>query len=175
MKAIRKSERGFSLIIGMSVLILLTVLGVTVMQSISSDVDAAGSDRGAQSALAIAEAGLSWSLDYLKTSYQLDTGGAAIFNNIATNSRSDLTSYSGATDEEKLVYKAENFDTTKWQCITHNRTTGEKSFGGGRYVVWAGLDPADDSGNTLLVRSLGIDARGAQRLVEIAVKAGASP
>jgi hypothetical protein len=42
-------------------------------------------------------------------------------------------------------------------------------------VVWVGIDPADPNPTaptTLLLRSLGIDARGSQRLIEIAVTAG---
>lgn len=179
---IRKSERGFSLLIGMSVLILLTVLGIAVVQGINADVDGAGIDRGSQSALAIAEAGLTWSMDYLKNSYQLHQATAQTFTDIMDNKYSDLTAYSGATAEARLAIDAEKGQATQaepaplatsWLCITHGRTTTEKSFGGGRYHVWVTKDPADPNGKTLLMRSLGIDSRGAQRLVEIAVTAGA--
>lgn len=171
---IRDSERGFSLIVGMSVLILLTVLGIAVVQSINADVDSAASDRGSQSALAIAEAGLTWSIDYLKRTYGLDTATAQTFANIATNSLNDMSDYADCTVEEKTAVDADlSPAAADWKSVTHNRTTTEKNFGGGRYHVWVTRDPADPSGKTLLMRALGIDARGAQRLVEIAVTAGA--
>ena len=174
---IRKSERGFSLLIGMSVLILLTVLGIAVVQGINSDVDGAGIDRGSQSALAIAEAGLTWSMDYLKNVYSLHQATSQTFIDIMSNKYSDLSIYGDATAEEKLAIDAEAGApsplTTNWMCVTHNRTAAQKTFGGGRYHVWVAKDPADPNGKTLLMRALGIDARGAQRLVEIAITAGA--
>ena len=45
---IRKNERGFSLIIGMSILILLTVLGIAVIQTVNADIDSATADKGQQ-------------------------------------------------------------------------------------------------------------------------------
>lgn len=172
--SIRNSERGFSLLIGMSVLILLTVLGIAVVQGINADVDSAASDRGSQSALAIAEAGLTWSLDYLKRTYALDVATAQTFTDIAANSHSDLSAYSACNAEEKTAVDSEpNPAAATWMNVTHARTSAENTFGGGRYHVWVAKDPADPNGKTLLVRSLGIDARGSQRLVEIAVTAGA--
>lgn len=171
---IRHSERGFSLIIGMSVLILLTVLGIAVVQSINSDIDGAASDRGSQSALAIAEAGLTWSLDYLSRTYDLANATAQTFTDIIDNTHSDLSVYSECTTEEKSAVDAEAAPVAAdWRSITHNRTTAEKTFGGGRYHVWVAKDPADPNGKTLLMRAIGVDARGSQRLVEIAVTAGA--
>ncbi len=175
---IRHSERGFSLLIGMSVLILLTVLGIAVVQGINSDVESAGNDRGSQSALAIAEAGLTWSMDFLKNTYALHQATAQTFTNIATNSMNNLTNYSDATNEAKTAIDADISATdvsparADWKCVTHARTDAEKTFGGGRYHVWVAKDPADPTGKTLLMRALGIDARGSQRLVEIAVTAG---
>ncbi len=170
----RNNERGFSLIIGMSVLILLTVLGIAVVQGINADVDSAASDRGSQSALAIAEAGLTWSLDYLKRSYGLDTATAQTFTNIVGNTNSDLSNYADCSTEEKSAVDADASPVAaNWKCVTKNRAAAEKTFGGGRYHVWVAKDPADPTQKTLLVRSLGIDARGSQRLVEIAVTAGA--
>ncbi|HSI03315.1 MAG: PilX N-terminal domain-containing pilus assembly protein [Myxococcota bacterium] len=171
---IRHNERGFSLIIGMSVLILLTVLGIAVVQGINADVDSAASDRGSQSALAIAEAGLTWSIDYLKRTYGLDTATAQTFTNIVNNAFNDLSNYSDCNAEEQSAIVADPSPASSdWKSVTHNRAAADKNFGGGRYHVWVTKDPADPTGKTLLMRALGIDGRGSQRLVEIAVTAGA--
>lgn len=175
MRQVRKNERGFSLLIGMSILILMTVLGITVMQAVNSDIETAGNDRGAQSALAIAEAGLAWAIDYLQGKYGLDSATEETFTNIVENSYGDLSNYSDGTVEEKTACDVPNDPCvqSEWKIVTHNRSSAEKSFGGGRYIVWVGRDPADANKKTLLLRSLGIDSRGSQRLIEIAVTAGA--
>lgn len=175
---VRKSERGFSLIIGMSVLILLTVLGIAAIQTVNADIDAAASDKGSQSALSVAEAGITWALDYLQTNYGLNTASQQTFQDIVNNAKGDFAPLSAATAEEKLACVLQVSGSpdactgSTWQIMTHNRTTAEIAFGGGHFVVWVGLDPADSTGSTLLLRSLGIDARGSQRLIEIAVAAG---
>ena len=63
---------------------------------------------------------------------------------------------------------------TSWLVVTDGRTPTQVSFGPspGRFDVWVGLDPADPTGNTLLLRSVGTDARGSRRLLEVAVAAG---
>lgn len=177
----KKSERGFSLVIGMSVLILLTVLGIAVIQTVNSDIDAAASDRGYQSALAIAEAGVTWALDYLQTQYALSSATHQTFQDIMNNTRGDLTLASGASAEELLACPTADAcclapagcsGNPAWLVVTHARTPTQIAFGGGHFDVWVGLDPTDTTGNTLLLRSLGIDARGSQRLIEVAVAAG---
>lgn len=172
MRTPKKSERGFSLLIGMAILILLTVLGVTVLQTVNADIENAANDKGAQTALAIAEAGLTYALDYLNTSYALSTASAQTFQNIINNANGDLSPKSDATTEENIACPTADACASNWKIITHNRPTADRAFGGGRYVVWVGLDPADKDNKTLLLRSLGIDARGSQRLIEIAVTAG---
>ncbi|MBC7793263.1 MAG: hypothetical protein H7Z43_06120 [Clostridia bacterium] len=176
MVKLNKNERGFSLLIGMSILILLTVLGITVLQTVNADIENAANDKGAQTALAVAEAGLTYAMDYLNTSYALNTASATTFQNIINNVNGDLSAANTATAEEKIACPttmgSENICGANWRIVTHDRPSTEVNFGGGRYVVWVGLDPADASQKTLLLRSLGIDVRGSQRLLEIAVTAG---
>src|SRR4051812_33611059 len=97
MKTIRKSERGFSLVIGMSILILLTVLGIAVIQTVNSDISSSASDKQSQSALTIAEAGITWAIDYLQTQYQLNTATHQTFADIIANKKGDLTPYALAS------------------------------------------------------------------------------
>jgi Tfp pilus assembly protein PilX len=176
MKTIRKSERGFSLVIGMSILILLTVLGIAVIQTVNSDISSSASDKQSQSALTIAEAGITWAIDYLQTQYQLNTATHQTFADIIANKKGDLTPYTGATTTELMACPSSDScaPTTNWLVITHGRTATQTTFGAANntYIVWVGLDPADATGNTLLLRSLGIDSNNSKRLLEVAVAAG---
>ncbi|MEZ4270214.1 MAG: pilus assembly PilX N-terminal domain-containing protein [Myxococcota bacterium] len=54
----RPQEAGAALIIAFTVMIVLSVLGLMVMQTISVDLDVAGAERSSEHALYIAEAGL---------------------------------------------------------------------------------------------------------------------
>jgi len=171
---VRKNERGFSLIIGMAVLFLMTMLGLAVIQTVNSDIDSAGSDKNAQSALAIAEAGVTWAIDYLQTQYQLNNATATTFQNIMTNQNGDLRAATSPSAEELSACPSTDAcnGAQAWLIITPVQPNTPTKFGGGHFDVWVGLDPADASGKTLLLRSLGVDANNSQRLIEVAVAAG---
>ena len=64
---VRRGERGFALLMGLTVLGVLTVLGLSVMSSMGEDLVVVRNMRESENALAIAEAGLAWGLDKLNS------------------------------------------------------------------------------------------------------------
>ena len=64
------------MIMVLMVIVMLTMLGLTVMQSTTLDMEISGAERGADRALYIAEAGIQWGLNELEFTYEEGNQGA---------------------------------------------------------------------------------------------------
>lgn len=74
-------QRGFGLVIAVSVIALLSLLGMLVLDQVYTDIQIAGSERASQSAMYIAEAGSVWGRTRL-TALLFGTGTTAQPSNL---------------------------------------------------------------------------------------------
>ena len=65
-RAIKREERGWILVVAMSMTIVITFMGMLVLQSASVDARLAGAERNSETARYIAEAGIAWAVEKLK-------------------------------------------------------------------------------------------------------------
>ncbi len=155
----RQKEQGYALIIAIVVLVFLTLLASTTLRTVATDTEVAGSDRSAQSALYIAQAGTAFGVNLLREApFNLDDPATTV------------TSVLGAATLTTIADATSPLDG--WSELPGSPI----SFAGGSYRV-AIRDDADDTdyatdaNNTFLLRSLGTDARGSRRLLEITLSA----
>lgn len=158
-RKIPKSERGAVLIIAISVLVMMTLVGVMVMQVVAVDVDAVGAERGGEEALYIAEAGIQWGLQEIDLNYDIGSG---------TPSWTLLTVPPLIAVVADAVWGPAAI--VGWGQL-HPGLPSIPYYGGSfRVVVQPALAPDT---TTLLIRSLGVTMEGgrygAQRLLEVAV------
>ena len=178
----KRGESGFSLIIAIMVLVVLTLLGMTVLTGVNVDSDMAGNIRASESALYLAEAGISWGMDTLRNApYSLSSPstdvGVALSNTLCPRITGDADCLNGTV-----------CPIFGWRQLNN---TGFQSLGSGRFRVVVSDDStpygsasSDRSGvcgtpgtdttcglanQRILMRSLGKDASGAQRLIEVAI------
>ena len=156
---IPKGERGTVLIIAMSVLVMMTLVGVMVMQMVAVDVDAVGAERGGEEALYIAEAGIQWGLQEVDLKYDIDP---------STPDYTPLTVPNLTAVPSEAVWGPPAI--VGWGQL--HPASRSIAYGGGAFRVVVQPAPAPDT-KTLLVRSLGVTMEagrfGAQRLLEVAV------
>lgn len=153
MRRVRKQERGILLLIAMVFVVVLTLLGSMVLREVAADVQVAGAERNTEDALYIAEAGLQWGRDQIMT--QFGSGGTV-----------DLSSSSAIWTTLSLIPNTDpDVQLHGWYDL------GTQSYGavGGKFHVAVEQDPADSSGDSILMRSMGTSPGGAKRLLEVAV------
>lgn len=148
------SERGSTLVMVLLVIMLLTVLGATVLQSVTADVDAAGAERGAEEAMYIAEAGIQWALQELDGVYGFNASNPDYSPILALPPVTAATTWGPS-------------EIVGWHQL-HAASESMPYASGNFRVVAKPADPPEK--NTLLVRSLGIASGGARRLLEVAVQ-----
>lgn len=179
---VRRGERGFALLMGLTVLVILTVLGLSVMSSMGEDLVVVKNMRESEIALAVAEAGLAWGLEELNDEpYRFDDNKN--YNDILADASGVFFALSagdpictGLKDSGTLT------QCEYWKEITN--PTNPTPFGdasastrGTFRVAFGDNDDGDndystDSDDLILVRALGRDPSGSQRLIEVAVTAG---
>ena len=154
MKRMRRQEAGAALIIAIAVVAMLTVLGMIAVQMTTTDLEVTGVERGADSAMYIAEAGVQWALLELDLGYAIDPSNP---------------NYTGITSQPTVSF-SDPWGPTRivgWHELHPAKTS--MLFGGGGFRAVAKPAAAPD-GDTLVIRSLGISASGAKRLIEVAVR-----
>ena len=153
-------ERGFALIIAIVVLLFLTMLGMTTLNTAVTDVNVAGKSRASRQALYIAQAGVAWGLDALNA-------GPFDPNNVGATLKNAALTGRAVTGSGVALFDG---------CL--ELPNSPVSFGGGTFRV-AVTDDADDgdvttdSNGQILLRSLGVDASGGKKLIEVTVGAPA--
>lgn len=181
---VKRRERGFALLMGLTVLVVLTILGLSVMSSVGEDLSVVRTMRESENALAIAEAGIAWGLNQLNVMHGLEENKQynPILRNDTTVDGSNFYDIPDANDE--ICQGLSPGQCDNWWEITDTDDLPE--FGEtddnvalrGRFRVVVGDDNDGDDDYTadqnkmILLRALGIDARGAKRLIEVAVTAG---
>lgn len=170
MRPIKNHERGYSLIVAVSVVALLSMVGIMVLDQVYTDTQLSGGDRAALNAMYLAEAGAVWGKQALvDLLYPPGT-------NSGTANVANLTVLSslGGTD----VLCPENNCTTQpcpaaitctnWYLLTN---TSWVPYGNGQYRVAATCNPNCLVTNPISysVRALGQSFDGSQRLLEVTV------
>ena len=158
-----QKQRGFSLLVAMTLLTLLTFLGLMVWDTVAIESQSAGSDRRSINALYIAEAGMAWGLDQLATYSSADVL---------------LNDYSGSANVISNFTALNQWFELNISQPLQNYTVSGTTVGQYRVAI---LDDDDedpgvaqdykaDKNQIVLIRSLGVDTSGARRMIEAAVK-----
>jgi Tfp pilus assembly protein PilX len=147
-------EHGFALIIAIVVLLFLTILGMTTLNSTVADINIAGKSRASSQALYIAQAGVSWGLDTLS-------------NAPFTPSDVGTTLTNGALAGRTIAGTGTPLDGLL------ELPSSPVTFAGGTFRVGVGDDddgddkPLVDANGIIILRSLGVDSSGGKKLVEV--------
>lgn len=178
-----KREAGASLIVAIVVTLMLTILAMTVIQSVNTQTKVAGQSRSSENALYIAEAGIAWGINTLQGEpYNIVPGSdfTSLFDSL--KAEAPVISSSDATWPQQ--------EGGKWYELINSRGFGSGTF---RVAVSDDVDgDADpnsatlatnldsDNNKQILLRSLGTDASGSQRLIEVVLtskleQAGGTP
>ncbi|MEM6532224.1 MAG: PilX N-terminal domain-containing pilus assembly protein [Myxococcota bacterium] len=174
-------ERGFALILGLTVLVILTILGLSVMSTVGEDLTAVKNMRQSEDALAIAEAGVSWAIEQLNKVSPLGYGLEASkqYDSLLQDA-SNLNLYTALTAGDEICTGMSDAQCTNWRQIGTTAfgsggTTGSTQ---GTFRVAYGDDEdgdgdfgADDN-DTIVIRSIGTDSLGSKRMIEVVVTAG---
>lgn len=162
MKQIDAKQRGFSLIVAVSVVTLLIMTGTVVLDAVHSDNILAGADFSAQVAGYVAEAGAVWGKDTLEA-LLYPSGSAPNSPPVVSN----LTAMTALSTGDALC--PDDTVCTNWRLLTPSAWV---SYGanGGTYRVAATCRP-DCTGTptSFVVRAVGKMTDGVQRLVEVDV------
>jgi Tfp pilus assembly protein PilX len=162
----RQNERGFSIAAAILVLLVLTALGVTVLNSVNTDIEIAGQQRTSESALQLAEAGVAWGQWQIRNAY---------YGNF---SYLLVTAAANAGEPTPPPEITGDTDCPNTSCLLfgwRDLSGGTVAYGGGTYrVAIKDDDDGDgnlnvDDNNRILLRSLGTDPSGTRRLVEVAL------
>lgn len=169
-KTCKNHERGFSLLMAVTITVMLTLVGMMVLNHTIVDTELAGASRNATDALYIAEAGIYAGMDILRQDYGFD-GNSPDFNGPLTSGSLDgtLPRPIVASDPDCSSAACKIFG---WNDLVDGRWV---NYGGGRYRVVV-ADDSDDDGDTtqdanqtILLRALGEGRGGGRRLLEVAV------
>jgi Tfp pilus assembly protein PilX len=172
----RTNERGYSLIIAMVIVAILTMLGFAVLDAVIGDVDMASAARQKEAALYVAEGGIAWAVDQVNAAYP-SSSGTTVFGDI-TLSAITMSSVVVQGDASCPTSDCAVLLTPSgWRRLT---TTGAVAYGNGEFQTFIrddddGDDNSDiDTNGTILLRSIGRSGRnsGAVRVLEVAIKLG---
>lgn len=161
MKPMQGQQQGFSLLLAMSVIVLLTLLGIMVLKTVTADLALAGSDRSSQAALYTAEAGVYWGLDKLRDDYGFD-GDTPQYDIVLSGTVPAVSAGDAACQHLSGT-------CTDWRELT----AGSEGFGDASFRVFvrdddeADGDSLVDSNATILMWALGVDQHGAKRMIEV--------
>lgn len=162
-----RRQRGASLILAVAIISLLTMVGTMVLNQVYTDTQLAGSERAAQDALYVADAGAVWGQQELMN--VLWPGGSATVTTTPPL-LSSLTSKTALGTNDPMC--PDGIDCSQWFLLTPGAAPGWVAYGtDSNYRVAATCNPRPcDNSNTPVnysIRSLGLARGGAQRLVEI--------
>lgn len=169
----RIHARGFSLVIAISVIALLSLLGFLVLEMVIEDVEMASAARHTDGALYIAESGLDWAIEQLTLAYP----AATVFGDLTTSSLSlsDVVTINDPGCPNTACTVLQN--PSGWRRLT---PSGGLDYGGGSvYVYIRDDDDGDnnsdvDTNGNILIRAIARWPKniGAYRAVEVTLRAG---
>ena len=166
-----KNERGYGLVVAVSIIALLTMLGLMVLDVVATDVQMAGGDRSSGNAYYLAEAGGIWAQQTLVTLvYPQGASGSATPGALTT-----LGALSTA-DQAAFCPDSPNPPCSTYYYMSVGTPSGNTvTYPGGSYMVAATCVPNCNLGTTptsYIIRSLGTTTDGsAKRLIEITMGA----
>lgn len=171
MKRLRHAERGFSLIIAVSIIALLTLFGVLVLDASHGDVQLAGGDRAAQNTLFIAEAGIVTAKQQLVNLLYPPGTSSSAANVAALMALTSLAANDALCPENACVSAPcpTPIRCSDWYALT---PAAGQSYGTGSYRAAATCNPNCSLVTppaSYSVRALALSPDGAQRLLEITV------
>ena len=165
-------ERGFSLVMAVAVVALLMMLGLVVMQSVSSDIRVAGNSRNTQNMVQLAEAGIAQGLDVLRAApYNIDdqaspSAQTSVINSL--NGSGSSLSVVASTDTE-----LGNCVEEGWRQLVGSDTWSSYGNGFIRVFIYDNVesdnDRTTDTDQTFLVRSLASDGYDGRRCIEVEI------
>ncbi len=160
---IHNRDGGWGLLPTVVVIVVLSLLGAAVLKTVDTGLNSTGTIRRVESTLNITEAGVAFGMERLRGSPFLFGAGGTDVNTALNNTNAPLI---------------DNFDTHN--CTTtacplfnwHELTPGPVSFDGGTYrvAVRDDLGTGADTNNRILLRSLGTNSTGIQRLIEVVLE-----
>ncbi len=166
--ATRPAQAGFSLIIAVSIISLLSLVGMMILEQSIADVQLAGADRAAHNSLYIAEAGAIWGqqqvadLLFPPGTSTADKPQAGSLTGLPT-----LPANDPLCPENSCITPPcpPPIDCSQFYLLTPSWV----DYGGGRYRAAASCTPSCSAGlpRAYTVRALGQAASGAARLVEV--------
>ena len=167
----RKSrQRGYSLIVAVTVVALLSMLGIMVLDQVYTDTQLSGGDRASINAMYLAEAGAVWGKQALVDVLYppgTNSGTAAVTNLTSLNA---LAATDAICPENNCVAPPcpSTITCSNWYLLT---STAWVPYGTGQYRVAATCNPNCLVANPVSysVRALGQSPDGSQRLLEITV------
>ena len=162
-----KDERGFVLVVSVSMITLLTLFGFTTLHTIWVDARLVYAQRQTQTAFHIAEAGMKWGLSQLNA---LDANFAD-FNSVLDESEincgagtdecpCEITGWrplSGVVSEQVIDYPSEANPLGWFRVVVKDDDDGDNG------------DMSSDANRTIRVRSYGMMYRGGRRMIEVTV------
>ena len=164
-----RSQSGFSLIVVVTVIGLLTLLGLMVMDTVHVDTQLAGGDRAAQNALYVAEAAAMWGKDELESTIYVAGDDTPHIDNVDTAFPVITAPTDAICPDSALVPCAYWHQMDGGVPIDYEDTNGVKH---GTYRVAVRCDAATCAGrssDTLYLRALGTMTDGSQKMVEIVI------
>ena len=153
------SRRGFTLMIAMAVTVMMTLLGTMALDAVNIDLTLARTDRASQRALLVSEAGVTWAMEKLRTSYGFETDSP---------SYSTVLSLSKVQDVDPTCTAPSTCKLYDWRQLPGGESV---SYGGGTFRAAVkddddgDLSDTADRNSTILIRSLGT-VESASRLIE---------
>jgi Tfp pilus assembly protein PilX len=163
------AQRGYSLIIAVAIIALLSLVGLMVLDQAANDVQLAGADRAAQNALYVADAGAVWAKQYvIDTLYPPGTATGA--PPTATN----LDALPALAQNDVLCPEntcssppcPTSTDCSRFHLIT---SPAWVPYGAGQYRAAASCEPSCTVASPLsyTLRAMGQTPDGATRLIEM--------
>lgn len=193
----RGSQRGYTLILSLFVMVTIFGLGFVVLHNTVGDLKEVGALRSHASATAIAEAGIAWSIDYMSRTWDFEAvgnfnGPLGTFKPMNRHDSDQMCSPGYSSDPSKCFPES----IAEWlrvepqaggsvdPALVPPEESGFSSnqvsmpFGGGSYRVAIRDDDdgdgdfSTDSNGIILIRSYAVTAGGTRTMLEVAVGEG---
>jgi len=172
----KTNQHGYSLMIAMVIVTIMTLLGFAVLDAVVGDVDMASAARQKEAALYVAEGGIAWAVDLVNTAYP-SSSGLTVFGDLTLSALTMGSVVVLGDPSCPTIDCAILLNPSGWRPLT---TTGAVTYGNGEFQAFIrddddGDDNSDiDINGTILLRSIGRSAKnsGAARVLEVAIKLG---
>jgi type II secretory pathway pseudopilin PulG len=115
----RSNEKGFALVLALSMLVVLSLMGVALMQVVSNDHKSNGETNDRQQAFYAAETGITEAKRWLAEQSSLSPGGTPVVNFCYTNFFPDLTEAKSIKLDRKNLSEVINSDDKKLEKYSY--------------------------------------------------------